>query len=242
VPTYIVTSMKTATVFRALSVFLFTVKTNASPSITSDSLGALLPSTPPSTETTDPWRCATENITQYFDVPTPTGALQTAMVSYGSELLQTCSSTGTDRLTCAFPDSTLWCAFSTVAPSNVLTAYSAYASLASSWWSNHSSAAFSLAENCPIGWYKAASNSLVGFLLLNETIIFSGCYAEAHPTSGSSIGRMPAATPGSRSSVSVTIPTRTQVSSIGLGRAENVDMWMVAGGGLAAMAGLVNGP
>lgn len=46
----------------------------------------LFPSFPsPATDITrDPWQCATENITHYFDVPKPTGELLDALVDYGA--------------------------------------------------------------------------------------------------------------------------------------------------------------
>jgi hypothetical protein len=154
--------MRTATLSRMLPIFVFTATINASMYITSTDLATLLPSTPPSTDEPDGWRCAIANISQYFDLPTPAGDLNTVLISYGSVLQQTCTSTGKDRRSCPFPDSSLWCGFSTAAPSTILDAYSSYGSTCSSWWSNHSSAAFSLAQNCPVGWYKAAQGRLVG--------------------------------------------------------------------------------
>lgn len=55
--------------------------------------GDLFPSSRP-TVTTDPWQCATENLDQYFSMPTPTGDLSTALLSYGSELIKTCTTPG----------------------------------------------------------------------------------------------------------------------------------------------------
>jgi hypothetical protein len=132
--------------------------------------------------TTDPWQCATENYPKYFQVPKPTGDLDKALVSYGSELLKSCTLTGIDRTACPFPEKTRWCAFATAAPYAVLTAYSSYGSEASSFWSAQSSKVVSLARECPERWYRALYMNLNNPIWLNNTIAHAECYAEAHAT------------------------------------------------------------
>ncbi|RDL36322.1 uncharacterized protein BP5553_05674 [Venustampulla echinocandica] len=230
--------MKVVNVFCFLLAFLLTNALNAASSSTNTELAILMPTAPPTTTTRDPWECATENITNYFDVPTATGALDTALISYGRSLFQTCTLTGLDRTACRNPDSSAWCAFDTVAPSTLLSAYSSYASLASSWWSNHKSGALSLASNCPQNWYRTGSQNLFGFGSLNDTINVVGCYASAHPTSGSATATPtgPIATPGSKVTMSGPAPTSTKGANSAFGRAGNIDIWMVAGSGIAVVA------
>ncbi|EPE35193.1 hypothetical protein GLAREA_10889 [Glarea lozoyensis ATCC 20868] len=192
----------------------------------------------------DPWQCATENITQYFDVPMPTGNLLSALVSYGSTLIQTCSSSVIDDLNC-FPSKEKWCAFTTAAPASVLPEYRAYGSAASAWWAAHSSKAVDLAVECPNSWFDASMRFAGGPTMLNETIIFAACYAEVVTTMSSSVSKTTfsaSATPPvgvTRSGVTATsTPTATvQPTKSGVnGRNEELGMWMFASTGLAAAA------
>jgi hypothetical protein len=82
---------------------------------------------PASTLTPDPWQCITENITQYFDVPKPTGTLFDAIDSYGFDVAAPCrpTATGRDMLSCTVSDPKSWCSFTTAAPADVLSGYSA---------------------------------------------------------------------------------------------------------------------
>ena len=110
-----------------------------------------------STFGTDPPRCSTKNISQYFAPPQPAETLLTPLFySYYQSLFQTCTSTGPERLKCPFPEQSRWCDFSTAGPSDLLSAYTSYGSLASSWWSVHSSSALELAKECENLWYNAA--------------------------------------------------------------------------------------
>ncbi|KAK0758545.1 hypothetical protein N5P37_008944 [Trichoderma harzianum] len=199
----------------------------------------ILPSKPP-TITSEPWQCTTEILPQYFDPPKPTGALLTAIQSYGDVLQKDCKPTQTDIYglpECTFPASSLWCRFSTAAPSSLLSSYSSYGSAASSWWSAKSSAAVSLARSCPIGWYRAMYDTPGGPGWLNSTLVFAGCYEEAHPTTGSSTKATATATTGSKAISSgpqqTATSTSTSKSNSVVGRAEHVEMWVVAGTGLA---------
>ncbi|UKZ83474.1 hypothetical protein TrVFT333_011283 [Trichoderma virens FT-333] len=79
---------------------------------------------------------------------------------------------------------------------------------------------------------------------LNTTLVFAGCYEEAHPTTGSSTKATATATTGSKATSSGPKPTTTSTSTATstskannvVGRAESVEMWMVAGTGLAVTA------
>ncbi|EPE31963.1 hypothetical protein GLAREA_12045 [Glarea lozoyensis ATCC 20868] len=148
-------------------------------------MAVLMPTKPPATSTPDSWECATQDYTNYFNVPTATGALDTAMVSYGRSLFETCTYTDIQRTNCANPDLSQWCAFRTIVPSTLLSSYSSYNSLAFSWWSSHKSEILSFASDCPSYWYRAGSRQLFGYSPLNDTINEAMCYAEAALTSGS---------------------------------------------------------
>jgi hypothetical protein len=82
---------------------------------------------PASTLTPDPWQCITENITQYFDVPKPTGTPFDAIDSYDFDVAARCraTATGRDMLSCTVSDPKSWCSFTTAAPADVLSGYSA---------------------------------------------------------------------------------------------------------------------
>ncbi|KAK2601576.1 hypothetical protein QQS21_004894 [Conoideocrella luteorostrata] len=158
----------------------------------------ILPTTRP-TQTTDPWMCSTKVLESFFDVPKPTGKLLDALLSYGDDLQKDCKPTLTNHVgmsACAFPPQSKWCAFSTSAPSTLLSDYSSYASSASSWWSGHSSAAVDEAVLCPNSWFKAMMWFADGPAWLNDTIAFAGCYAAAQATDASGFSRIPSATTG----------------------------------------------
>lgn len=70
----------------------------------------LVPTGLPATST-DHWGCATENLTQYFQPPEPTGALNFALWSYRTELRRD-SCPGTE-LFCPYPSHSRCCGFST---------------------------------------------------------------------------------------------------------------------------------
>lgn len=189
------------------------------------------------TITRDPWQCATENITQYFDMPKPTGELLDALISYGNGLYKTCTFTDLAEFkSCTSPGQSRWCAFTTAAPSAVLPDYSAYGSKASSWWSVHSSAAISLASKCPVGWHETMMETPNGQTWLNDTLVFAGCYAEAHPTPETEFttkgpGPMETGSGGGPEATTSDTP-----NSGALNRSKSIGMWMVAGIGLAGAA------
>ncbi|RYP53138.1 hypothetical protein DL768_001812 [Monosporascus sp. mg162] len=187
---------------------------------------------PTSTQTPDPWVCATKNMTEFFDMPKPTGTLLDAIDAYVIKQLAPCwaTATGPDQLSCEVTGSQ-WCGFSTDAPPSATAAYSSYGSAAASWWSAKSSAISSVASECPITWerYDPIEQSW-----LDITIAQAECYAEAHPGGGSSSSAPsatgPTAVPGTGATATEATPT---VPNGALGRADGVDMWMLAGTGIA---------
>lgn len=185
---------------------------------------------------TDPFYCSTRPISSYLSPPEPTGALESAIYSFQTQLYTTCTLRGPQRLNCPFPAHSRWCAFGqptsvlnapSPVPTAVLPLYSSYASLASSWWSVNSASAVELARDCKNLWADAG---VLGYAALNRTIALAGCYEEAVRTKGGSVGPMATgATPGS--GVSSVGPRATNVARRG---AEG--LWVLAGGGVAAAA------
>jgi hypothetical protein len=142
----------------------------------------VLPSESPMITTSDSWRCATKDIRAYFEPPMPTGDLFSAILDYGDKI-QTCTLSGAEVFNCPYPEKSLWCSFSTAAPTTLLDEYIAYGSTASSWWEARSSAAISIARECPHSWWAAGNRLVAGANRLNFTIIQAECYAEAQTTS-----------------------------------------------------------
>lgn len=145
-------------------------------------------STPPpaSSQSPDPWQCATKNLTQYFDVPKPIPTLLSALESYGDELLKPClaTATGLDILSCSVTETTQWCGFATAAEPVVQRRYSSYGSAAASWYAAKSAAIESVKTECRVTWEKFGP---LDQAWLNQTVAHARCYEEAHPrVSGSS--------------------------------------------------------
>ncbi|KAM5437193.1 hypothetical protein MferCBS31731_005610 [Microsporum ferrugineum] len=207
-----------------------------------DDITTILPNERP-TVTIDPWECLTQNLTEYFDVPRPTGAFFSAVHSHGSELIKDCVA-ATKPVECPFPESSDWCSLSTSIPASVLPAYSAYGSVASVWWKSHSSAAFSAAAECPLGWFDAMLSIPGGRTWMNLTRIYGGCYANTQPTSGSEPSKLlsmttgPTAMPGAGAAATDPIqPTATPMKNSILGWAQSrPGSLVVAGAGLAAVS------
>ncbi|KAF5244278.1 hypothetical protein FANTH_7788 [Fusarium anthophilum] len=201
----------------------------------------ILPTTK-GTITSDPWQCATHTFESFFDVPKPTGALLDAILDHGDAIQKGCKSTLTDAMgksVCAFPPQSDWCAFTKSAPSSLLTAYSSYGSLASSWWAEHSSEAVEYAEYCPNGWFSAMTSLPYGAVWLNDTIAFAGCHAAAHATGKPKTTLKATATAGPKATGTATGATATAATENrnGIaGKRDDVGMWVVAGTGLAATA------
>ncbi|KAI0385603.1 hypothetical protein F5Y04DRAFT_246248 [Hypomontagnella monticulosa] len=176
----------------------------------------------------DPWTCVTENITQYFDVPKPTGTLLDALISYGDELLKPCLSTatGTDVLYCSVSETTKWCGFTTAAPSSVLSDYSSYGSAAASFWHAKSRTMSIIASDCPVGWSKPGP---IEQTWLNQTIAHGECYIDAHP---GDFTTTTSATSTAKTGQTATNPTPTNSGIVG--RNQGVDAFMLASTGVAA--------
>jgi hypothetical protein len=164
----------------------------------------------------DPWQCVTENITQHFDGPTPTGDVLTAINSYGHELAKPCmaTATGLDMLSCVVADSKAWCGFTTAAPSTVLSSYSTYVSSAVSFWTAKSATMSILSTSCAVAW---ALPDPAQRAWLSIGSCHAQCYLQAHPqtTTGSSSTSTPtsiSATPANLTTSS-TAPTTTSKAS-----------------------------
>ncbi|KAI0545560.1 hypothetical protein F4679DRAFT_560912 [Xylaria curta] len=83
---------------------------------------------PTKTLSPNPWTWVTENVTQYFNVPKPTGNLLDGLLSYGDKILEPCLATaiGLDMLSSSVSETSQWCGFATVAPTSVRDGYSSY--------------------------------------------------------------------------------------------------------------------
>ncbi|KAI4858573.1 hypothetical protein F4820DRAFT_442207 [Hypoxylon rubiginosum] len=167
--------------------------------------------------TPDPWQCVTENITQYFNVPKPTGSLLDALISYGDELLDPClaTATGLDALSCSISETSAWCGFTTAAPSPVLPDYSSYGSAAASFWQAKSETISIIASDCPVGWSKPGFSE---HAWLDQTIAHGECYIAAHPGNNATI-------PGSEPTASGPTPPSNGI----IGRTEGVEDFIFAG-------------
>ena len=187
--------------------------------LASSEISILLPTTTPSGPQ-DSWECALSAYTPFFNPPLPTGAVKSALDSYGDGLIADCTG-----LECPYPDATRWCGITTAAPTAVLPAYTSYASSASVWWVNHSSSALELAEECPHYWYKALTKKPTAGTWLNLTIANAECFGKAPGDDVSSIGTssiQTSLTSSPRSSSAfVSSPTSTTSSSAGIALSPN---------------------
>lgn len=144
----------------------------------------LLPTKWPNPEKADPWICPASNLTRFFDVPYPSPELYEAIVDYNREAFDSCTVTGHERKHECFPSKDYFCGITTAAPATALIDYSSYGSAASSWWHANSREAFDLVADCPSNWYSAMFDIPNGNVMLNLTIMFAACHAEARQTSG----------------------------------------------------------
>ncbi|PQE14088.1 hypothetical protein CJF31_00006623 [Rutstroemia sp. NJR-2017a BVV2] len=202
----------------------------------------LLPNVRP-TKTHDPWQCVTEDLTEYFDVPKPVGSLLDALNSYADKLIEPCT---LPQSIWMFPSKGDWCNFTTAAPASVLPDYELYGSAASAWWAAHSSSAVQLARECPNGWYNAMLELPGGGTWLNDTIIFAACHTEVVTTTTASSASQSSGFASTKASATtlpgaISIPTAsvTPVSTNGVAsRGEDLEMWIMAGTGFVAAAGV----
>ncbi|KAB2108664.1 hypothetical protein AG0111_0g2613 [Alternaria gaisen] len=182
-------------------------------------ISILLPNSPPAGFDDYP-DCTVSTYTPFFDPPLPTGAVRSALDSYGDELIADCTG-----LECPYPDATRWCGITTAAPTAVLPAYTRYASSASVWWANHSSPALELAEECPHYWYTALTKKPTAGTWLNLTIANAECFGKALGGDASSIATsstQPSLTSSpASSSALVASPTSTTSSSAGIALSPN---------------------
>jgi hypothetical protein len=126
----------------------------------------------------DPVQCATENISQYFDVPTPTDNVFDAIDTFGAEAFAACHATAVRPVTCTFTDLKSWCAFTTAAPADALSSYSAgYLSSAVSFWTEKSASMSVLATICPRAWRRYSE---VETLMVGMAVAHAECYLAAH--------------------------------------------------------------
>lgn len=193
------------------------------------------PTAPPSV-TEEPWRCVTENATSFFKVPLPTGALSSAIDSYVDAQMEACLKTiePEHALYGCFPSKEAWCSFTKVAPTAVLPAWTSLGSSASSFWAKQSSAAVSLARQCPLRWYDTSLGVIGGATFLNQTIIMSACYEEAvSPSVTRTTSKSTSLSSASKTSTTGAVTTST-------GKANNVrevpEVWMVMSTGIAVAA------
>ena len=137
----------------------------------------------------DPTQCATENISQYFDVPTPTGKVFDAIASFAGERNSACIATALpyEIVHCTFTDTSSWRAFTTAVSADVLFSYSTCVSAAVSFWTNKSSTMAVLSTRCPKAWGRF---DLVASQLVTMAAAHAECYLAAHqaqtqpPTAG----------------------------------------------------------
>ncbi|KAG9191339.1 hypothetical protein G6011_09427 [Alternaria panax] len=195
------------------SFFLLAASATRAAALAASEISILLPTARPSGPQ-DLWECALSAYTPYFSPPLPTGAVLSALDSYGDELIADCTG-----LECPYPDATRWCGITTAAPTAVLPAYTSYANSASVWWANHSSSALELAEECPHYWYTALTKDPSTATWLNLTIANAECIGKAPGGDVSSVATssvQPSLTSSPRSSSAlVSSPTATTSSSAG---------------------------
>lgn len=205
----------------------------------------VLPTDVPSGTQHDNWRCAVANLTQYFDVPKPTGSLLSAIYSYADKLVDACTLTDDiERFLDCYPANDEWCKFTTAAPASLIPDYKLYGSAASSWWAAHSSSALFLATDCPERWFNAMYEVPNGGTWLNDTINFAACYGEVVTTTTSA--SLESASTSTRSTATATtLPGVTGIATASvaptptnsvMGRADGLGMWMMAGVVFAAAA------
>ncbi len=128
----------------------------------------------------DPTQCATENFSQYFNAPTPSGKVFDAIDSFAAERNSACLATAapSNKVHCTFTDTSSWCAFTTAVPADVLSSYSStYLSSAVSFWTDKSSTMAVLATRCPKAWRRF---DLVASQMVTMAAAHAECYLAAH--------------------------------------------------------------
>lgn len=210
--------------------------TTSSSSISSPPLTTMEPSLTLTSTYRDPWQCVTQNLSQYFDVPKPSGTLSAAIDLYVDELVEPCleTATGTDLFNCRVTESSQLCGFTTYASATpaLITAFASYESAAASFWRSNSESVSSLSVECASAW---AHFGELNHAWLNQTIVYASCMLGNLPPVSSTI------TTGSSGSTTasgtgVTRTTSSVTNTAGL--AARRDIWMLAGTG--AVVGAAN--
>lgn len=128
----------------------------------------------------DPTECETENLTPYFNPPTPTGELKTALndylISQGASHCSKSIATFCEEL-----NGSAWCQFTSVAPTSLLEAYTTHASKLSVWSSKLSSGLAALPTKCPLSWdnWRFELQEGKGAAYQAEGIALANCYAKS---------------------------------------------------------------
>ncbi|KAK1688372.1 hypothetical protein BDP55DRAFT_657788 [Colletotrichum godetiae] len=206
----------------------------SSASMSSPPLTSMEPSLTPTSTYRDPWQCATQNLSQYFDVPKPSGTLSAAIEGYIDELVEPCfeTATGADLFNCRVTESSQLCGFTTYASATanpaLITAFASYESAAASFWRSNSESVSSLSVECASAWDHFGE---LNHAWLNQTIAYASCVLKDLPpvsstTGSSSSGSGSATAPGT----GVTGATSSVTNTAGL--AKKTDLWMLAGTGV----------
>ncbi|OHF01002.1 hypothetical protein CORC01_03830 [Colletotrichum orchidophilum] len=184
----------------------------------------------------DPWQCATQNLSQSFDVPKPSGTLSAAIDMYVDELVEPCFETAaaTDLFHCRVTESSQLCGFTTYASATpaLITAFKSYKSAAASFWRSNRDSVSSLSVECAPAWGHFGE---LDHAWLNQTVAYASCVLDDLPpvsssstiATGSSSSRSGSTT---TSGTEVTGTTSSATNTAGL--AGKTDMWMLAGTGV----------
>ncbi|KAH6851103.1 hypothetical protein B0I37DRAFT_373203 [Chaetomium sp. MPI-CAGE-AT-0009] len=188
--------------------------------------------------TPDPWQCITENITQYFDVPMPTGVLSEAHDSYAEDLAAPCLATakgGRDMVACLDSDPKSWCGFTTAAPPNVLSDFSTYLSQAVSFWTANSETISILSTSCSVAW--ESQFPMIQHEWLKRVAAHASCYLEAHGAHSQTQTDGTAPTPTASGATTTTATTATTTSEAGVSRrGQALEALALVSTGLAVLA------
>ncbi|KAH8901474.1 hypothetical protein GQ53DRAFT_835252 [Thozetella sp. PMI_491] len=188
----------------------------------------------------DPWQCITENITQYFDVPLPTGNVLDGINSYGDEVAKPCraTATGLDKLSCTVSDPKSWCGFTTAAPADVLSSYSTYVTAVASFLKVNNASMAKLSTSCPAAWALPDPGKQEW---LKIAMAHGSCYLQAHPATDTT-----SLSTGFSTSTGISVPTTTTTgtakattttSKAVAGRGQALDAFAYMSTGLAFLAG-----
>lgn len=197
-----------------------------SASISSPALTTTGPSLTLTSIQRDPWQCATQNLSQYFDVPKPSGTLSAAIDMYVDELVEPCleTATGADLFNCRVTESSQLCGFTAFASAtpSLITAFASYESAAASFWRSNSESVSSLSVECASAWNHFGE---LNHAWLNQTIAYASCVLDDLPPVSTTAGSSSSATTAPSSGA-----TGTTTNTAGL--AKRTDMWMLAGTGV----------